>query len=281
METATLKLFLAKGDPKRLRTAEISNWTGKAVAGPRAELDGILAREEAQHSGIYFLTGTDPDTGKDAVYIGEAEVIRDRVKAHLEKDFWHSITFVISKDENLTKAHIRYLEGRLINQAEEAGRALVRNGQASGSKLPESDREDMEVFLARVHQLLPVLGADFLVPVVSHRREAKKTPTLLCEIKGLVARGFQGIGGLVVLKGSQAVLSERPSTEQYPYAKSIRQRLLQDGTLVKKEKFLEFAKDSEFTSPSAAACVIHGGQANGLLAWKTEDGKTLKELETE
>ncbi len=281
METATLKLFLTKGDPKRLRTAEISNWTGKAVAGPRAELDGILARDEAHHSGIYFLTGTDPDTGKDAVYIGEAEVIRDRVKAHLEKDFWHSITFVISKDENLTKAHIRYLEGRLISQAEEAGRALVRNGQASGSKLPESDREDMEVFLARIHQLLPVLGADFLVPVVSHRREAKKAPTLLCEIKGLVARGFQGIGGFVVLKGSQAVLSERPSTERYTYAKSIRQRLLQDGVLASKEKFLEFTKDSEFTSPSAAACVIHGGQANGLLAWKTEDGKTLKELEIE
>ena len=260
METATLKLFLAKGDPKRLRTAEISNWTGKAVAGPRAELDGILAREEAHHSGVYFLTGTDPDTGKDAVYIGEAEVIRDRIKAHLEKDFWQTITFVISKDENLTKAHIRYLEGRLISQSEEAGRAIVLNGQASGSKLPESDREDMEVFLGRIHQLLPVLGADFLVPVLSHRGEAKKAQVLLCEIKGLVARGFQGIGGFVVLKGSQAVLSERPSTEKYQYAKTLRQRLVQDGTLVANEKFLEFVNDSEFTSPSSAAVQPNSGR---------------------
>jgi len=42
--------------------------------------------------------------------------------------------------------------------------------------------------------------------------------------------------------------------------------------------FLEFARDTEFTSPSAAA-VVHGGNANGLIAWRTEDGRTLKELE--
>jgi hypothetical protein len=108
MPSATIKIFLAHGDPKRLRTAELSNWTGKAVAGPRSEFDSVLAREESQKSGIYFLTGIDPETGKDAVYIGEAECVRDRVKSHLDKDFWNHIAFFTSKDENLTKAHIRY-----------------------------------------------------------------------------------------------------------------------------------------------------------------------------
>ena len=111
MPSATIKIFLAHGDPKRLRTAELSNWTGKAVAGPRSEFDSVLARDESQNSGVYLLTGTDPETGKSAVYIGEAESIRDRVKGHLDKDFWNHISFFISKDENLTKAHIRYLEG--------------------------------------------------------------------------------------------------------------------------------------------------------------------------
>jgi hypothetical protein len=278
MPTATIKLFLAQGDPKRLRTAEISNWTGKAIAGPRSELVSILDRDEAEHSGVYFLTGTDPDSGKDAVYIGEAEVIRDRIKGHLERDFWNIIVYVVSKDENLTKAHIRYLEGRLIEQAKAAERALVVNGQASGSKLPESDREDMEVFLDRIHQLLPVLGADFLVPV-RQQREIRKRPVLVCEIKGLVGRGVQEVNGFVVLKGSQAVVTERPSAERYLYAKTLRDRLLQQGALVQKENWLEFTRDTEFTSPSAAAAVIHGGNANGLIAWKTEDGKTLNELE--
>jgi len=73
-----------------------------------------------------------------AVYIGEAESIKDRIKAHLEKDFWNHIVFFISKDENLTKAHIRYLEGQLIEHAKKAGRAILMNNQGSGSKLPES-----------------------------------------------------------------------------------------------------------------------------------------------
>ena len=74
--TATLKIFLAFGDPKRLRTAELSNWTGKAVAGPRSEFDKVLEREESLNPGVYFLTGTDPDSNKQAIYIGEAECIR-------------------------------------------------------------------------------------------------------------------------------------------------------------------------------------------------------------
>jgi hypothetical protein len=71
-------MFLVHGDPKRLRTAELSNWTGKAVAGQRSEFDGVLARDEASKTGIYFLTGTDTETGKSAIYVGEAEHIRDR-----------------------------------------------------------------------------------------------------------------------------------------------------------------------------------------------------------
>ena len=114
MPAATLKIFLAFGDPKRLRTAELSNWIGKAVAGPRSEFEKVLEREESQNPGVYFLTGMDPDTNKSAIYIGEAECIRDRIKSHLAKDFWNNITFFVTKDENLTKAHIRYIEGRLI-----------------------------------------------------------------------------------------------------------------------------------------------------------------------
>lgn len=44
MTTATIKLFLTHGDPKRLRTAEISNWTGKAISAPRTEMEQLLVR---------------------------------------------------------------------------------------------------------------------------------------------------------------------------------------------------------------------------------------------
>ena len=135
MATATLKIFLACGDPKRLRTAELSNWTGKAVAGPRSEFDKVLAREESSSPGVYLLTGIDPESNKPAIYIGEAECIRDRIKYHLGRDFWNQLAFFITKDENLTKAHIRYIEGRLIDIAKSAGRSVVMNNQSSGSRL--------------------------------------------------------------------------------------------------------------------------------------------------
>lgn len=279
MPSATIKLFLFHGDAKRLRTAELSNWTGKAVAGPRSELDGVLGRDEATKSGVYFLSGIDSESGKAVVYVGEAESIRDRLRGHLDKDFWNHVVFFISKDENLTKAHIRYLEGRLIEQAKSAGRAVVMNDQSSGSKLPESDREDMEIFLERIHQLMPVLGADVLLPIGSRPEGQSEKQILFCEIKGLKATGHLTPVGFVVLKGSQAVLKERASAHQYPYTLASRKRLIEDGTLVQEGDHLKFARDAEFSSPSAAATVVHGGSANGLLAWKSKGGKTLKELE--
>lgn len=280
MPSATIKIFLANGDPKRLRTAELSNWTGKAVAGPRSEFDSVLAREESQNSGVYFLTGIDPETGKSAVYIGEAESIKDRVKGHLDKDFWNHIAFFTSKDENLTKAHIRYLEGRLIEQAKQAGRAEVKNSQGSGARLPESDREDMEIFLKKIHQLLPVLGVEVLVPTTVSAEGNTELEPLSCEIKGLMAAGHLTPNGIVVLSGSQAVLNERPSSQKYPWAFNMRQKLKEEGALAVKEDHLLFTQDVEFSSPSAAAAVIHGGHANGLISWKNKDGRTLKELES-
>ena len=102
---------------------------------------------------------------------------------------------------------------------------------------------------------------------------------LASEIKGLKSDCHLTLTGFVVLNGSQAVLKERASAHQYPYTLASRRRLIEDGTLVQDGDHLRFTRDSEFSSPSAAATVVHGGSANGLLAWKSRDGKTLKELE--
>lgn len=280
MSSATIKIFLVRGEPKRLRTAELSNWTGKAVAGPRSEFEDITGREESFNSGVYLLTGNDPESGRPALYVGEAECIKDRIKVHLDKDFWNQIVYFVSKDENLTKAHIRYLEGRLIDQARNANRAIVINGQSSGAKLPESDREDMEVFLVKINQLLPVLGVELLVATALKAKTETEKGLLLCEIKGLLAKGHLNPNGFLVLKGSQAVLEERASTKKYPWPLNMRERLKEEGVLIENKDHLVFTRDEEFSSPSAAAAVIHGGAANGLIAWKNKNGMTLKEIES-
>jgi hypothetical protein len=279
MISATLKLFLPRGDAKSLRTAEISNWTGKAIAAPRTELDELLQREELDKAGIYILTGADPLSGSPRAYIGEAEVIRDRLKQHRSKEFWISAIVFVSKDENLTKAHVRYLESRLLIEAAQVGRFTLEQNQAGGSKLPESDREDMEVFLSRIRQLLPVLGSDLLIPIAQPAAKQQSGGTLFCRMKGAEGRGHRTPDGFVVLQGSTAVLQERQSAKRWPYIIALRNQLIVDGTLVQKDGFYQFTRDVEFSSPSAAAAVIEGGSANGLIEWRTKDGRVLKELD--
>lgn len=280
MSSATIRLFLPRGDAKSLRTAEISNWSGKAVAAPRTELDELLQREELDKPGVYILSGADPITGSPRAYIGEAEVIRERLKQHKTKEFWISAIVFVSKDENLTKAHVRYLEGRLLSEAIHVRRATLENSQSGGSKLPESDREDMEVFLSRIRQLLPVLGSDLLIPIAQPAAKKQSGGPLVCRIKGAVAHGQRTPDGFVVFRGSTAVLRERPGTpKNHPYVIVLRKKLLADGTLAEKAGYFVFTKDAEFSSPSAAASVIHGGGANGLIEWRTEHETSLKQLD--
>ena len=78
MTSATIKLFLPRGDAKSLRTAEISNWTGKAVAETRTELDDLPAREELEKAGVYILIGSDPITNADRAYMA-AELVKNGV----------------------------------------------------------------------------------------------------------------------------------------------------------------------------------------------------------
>ena len=286
-ETATIKIFLRYGDPKRLRIAEISNWTGKAIAAPRSDLDELLLREELQNPGIYFLLGTSIEDGENLVYIGEAETICSRLKQHKEKEFWNSAIIFVSKDENLTKSHIRYLEGKLIQTSQNIGRYKIENAQSSGSKLPEADLNEMEVFLEKISQLLPILGTDLLTPLVAkpiskvindNLNEVEATEDILYLVaKGLSATGMRSPNGFVVFKGSKAVTSFRESASNWVV--KLTNDLTTNQTLINLGSHYEFAKDAEFSSPSAAAAVIVGGNANGLTLWKNSRGVALKTIE--
>ena len=156
---------------------------------------------------------------------------------------------------------------------------MLVNGVSSGSKLPESDREDMTVFLQRILQLLPVLGSDAFVPVSGSSGSRTEREKLYCRVKGLEVCGHLTPAGLVVHKESQAVPRARPSAKKYPAALNQRNELIGQGVLVQKDDHYAFSEEVEFSSPSAAAAVVAGGSMNGLVAWKNGKGQTLKELE--
>jgi hypothetical protein len=95
----------------------------------------------------------------------------------------------------------------------------------------------MEVFLARIRQLLPVLGSDILSPISQPDAKAQRGGVLQCRMKGAEGRGQRTPNGFVVFHGSTAVLEERPSMEKYPYVMAQRKQLIAEGVLTEKEAF--------------------------------------------
>jgi len=273
-EPLSIKIFLAKGSSSSLRTAEISNWSGKAISCSRKELEELSKREESTRPGVYILIGNDVETDEPSVYVGEAEEVAKRLKQHLSKEFWNQVVAFVSKDENLTKAHIKYFEGKLIDIGIRAGKGVIQNNQSSGAKLPESDQAEMDIFLDRILKLLPVMGTSlFSMPEIGKQTISDK---LICTIKGLTAYGNRSDSGFIVYKDSEAVLEDRKSSVR---GRVRRQLLIDKGVLVQKDNCLVFVRDHEFTSPSLAASAIRGGNSNGLILWKTKEGRKLKEIE--
>ena len=447
-----------------------------ALAARRTELNELFQRPELERAGVYILSGgIDPVSGKRRAYIGEAENVGERLRQHKTTEFWDSVIVFTSKDESLNKAHVKYLENRLLTEAG-IGRFKLKQNLSRIPNLQEADREDMEDFLYRIRQLLPVLGSNLLIaaaeppgrgeegrgvevtkkalaerfdlrqrfwtqllkrakdkselhanispsqhgwisagsgkrglhfnyvilkhagmvelyidrgkqagdesktifdslaaskdaiekefggplewqrlegkracrikksiPLGGYRDDESKWPgiqdamidamiclerafknwptawekilvkypgssishckkvweqkerppkfvepplaaqgeILSCRMKGALGYGHRTPDGdgFVVLKGSTAVLQERGSAAKWPNSVANRNLLIADGTLIEKDDFYEFTSSVPFTSPSAAAQVIHGGPANGLTAWRTQNGTTLKELD--
>lgn len=260
-------------------SCELSNWSGKAYKIPRIKIKDCSDRDDLKSTGVYLLFGKD-DAGKDQVYIGEAESILKRLNQQLtSKDFWNEAIIFISKDENLNKAHIKYLENRLHEIAKSANRYSVENSIIpTQSSISESDKAEMEEFIEYIKMLVNTLGHKVFEEKREFRSQQKQD---LFYIKA--ARGADGIGeptsdGFVVFKQSKAAATIVNSMSSNMI--SYRKNLIDEGVLVDKVDYFEFSDDYIFSSPSTAAGIVMGRNANGLSEWKNKDGKSLKEFES-
>lgn len=286
----SIRLFLVDGTPTGLLTAEIMNWTGHVLTGPRSKLAELVQRPECGRTGVYFLVGPDPDNSlRSKVYIGESDDVAKRLKQHNRpegsegmaggKDFWEKVCLVTSKDQNLTKTHVKHLESLLIGIANNVGRCELINGTAHDyGSLPESDRADMAFFLEQIRTVLPVLGFDFLRELskpfatvsVSPATSVSHSPRFNLEVPRyrLSAQGQEIDGEFFVLKGSKA-RPEWVGTERG--YQGLFKQLVADGVLVAEGgEHMVFRDDYAFSSPSAAAAVVCGRAANGRTSWVVE-----------
>jgi hypothetical protein len=282
-----IRLFLVDGMPSGIITAEIMNWTGHVIVAPRSRLADLVKRPEAGRTGIYILTGPDPDGGfKPMVYIGETDNVGKRLAQHNKdeaKAFWEQTCIVTSKDQNLTKAHVRYLESQLIEIATSAGRSKFANGTAPEyGLLPEADLSDMEFFIDQLRVMLPVLGFELLKEQVKTAMSAVTSPTFpvapppstsVFEIKSkkhdLHAEAREIDGEFVVLAGSEAQ-SKWIGAASHSYS-GLFTELVETGVLVLDASGVNrFQTDYAFKSPSAASAVVLGRADNGRISWKVK-----------
>lgn len=276
MRGATIQIYLKDGSPDGLLIVEKSNWVGQALVCPRPKFSEHKKRSEFERAGIYVLTGPPEEKDLPRIYIGEADPLINRLESHNRNvDFWTRMVAFSSKDANLNKAHIKYLESRLHELAVKSRKADVSNTNTpTRPSLSESETDEMEAFLDEVRVIFPVIGLDYFEPTESAGR-AKEL--LVLKARGIEAQGFESPKGFVVVKGSHAARTEAPSTHKY--LQNRRAALLSTGLFKIDGDTLLLAEDYTFDSPSTAAGVMMGRSANGRTAWKTKKGKTLKELQ--
>lgn len=272
----SIKIFLPGGDPDGIRTIEKSNWSGAGIMAPRALLSEAKQRRELARTGVYILFGPAEESGLPRIYVGEGDPIRPRLEDHaVKKDFWTHVIAFTSKDENLNKAHVQYLESRLVALAGKTKRSVLENGNAPAlPSLSEADAADAEGFLGEMLLCFPVLG----VSVFTASSPAPTTTRLFyINAKGIKATGSESNDGFLVRAKSQVVAIEVPSC--HTYLRELRAALIANGVLSAEGDHWIFTQDYAFSSPSTAAGVVQGRSANGRIDWKNQAGVSLKDLQ--
>ena len=285
----TIKLYLADGKPTGLRHVEITNWSGQAIACPRSRLFELQNWDETKRSGIYFLVSSQNSNQRTIAYVGESENVFTRLASHeKEKDFWNEVIIFTSKDENLTKGHIKYLEARIIEITKEVNRCDLENNTApTPSGLPRSDTDSMEEFLVAIKMILGTLGHRFMEPIPrkysdsdtgsSLQKSEIRGELLHFKYKNLKADGVLTDEGFIIYADSQITKEVQPSTPSF--VQGMRDRLIAEKVLIDDGKCYLLKENILFNSPSQAASFTAGSSRNGRDCWKDKHNVSLKERE--
>lgn len=289
MSGKSLELYFIDVKPDGMLTAEVFNWTGHVLMAPRTQIAEALSRREARYTGVYLLLGD--KEGEPFAYIGEAEDISERIRSHdARRDWWTTAILVTSAANNLNKAHVKYLEARLVEIARSIGKVPLENGNTpTRSSLSEAGQANMESFLDYLLMVLPALRIDMFL---SSRRSTGSSSAvstndgnaiafeLNLRKHGIVAQALLKNGEFVVQAGSTARREWAGiGTENSGYA-LLHAELVRTSVLMPHGEACVFTSNYAFDSASAAAAVVCGRPSNGTLEWKVPgEATTYKEWE--
>ena len=290
MNGKSLELFFIDGKPNGMLTAEVFGWTGHILVAPRTRLLEALKRKESSYTGVYILLG---DTeGEPLAYIGEGENIANRIKSHdAKKDWWTKAVLITSAANNLHKAHVQYLESRLVQLGINTLNIKLENStNPTLPSLSEASKSNMESFVEQLLMILPAIRVDIFTsrtksdePVRNNQAmNLDLTPTFELTLKkeGVKATAILEGSEFIVQKGSLArgeYIGDRSDKSSYW---KLHDKLIEQGVLVESGKHKVFSKSYAFSSTSAAGAVCNGRSTAGPSAWKVIGTKqTYKDWE--
>lgn len=271
----TIQMCIFDGNPNGRIMCELSNWNGRIYKISRNDLGEFAHRSDSEYTGVYFLFGRDEENN-DTVYIGEAERMLVRLKQHLkDRDYWNDCVVVISKDNNLNKAHVKYLENKFYNLASDSKRASIVNSTVpTCSSISEFDEAMLEEFIVNSKLLVNTLGYKVFEKVDTSVVDKELELMYIKAARGADAKGFLVSDGFLVVKDSRIAFDTTASMPDTLV--KFRSRLIDKGIV---STDYVFQNDYIFTSPSLAASVVMGRSANGRTEWKTIDGRCIKDIE--
>ena len=263
----TITTYLIDGDPKGTQYAFISNKICQMFVVPRSNLSYLNTQEKLQKPAFYILLGEDEST-KPQAYIGETENFKERVKDHDSKKlFWQKALIFVSKDADMTKVDVQYIEYKAITEAKKANAFVLSDNKQipKAPNLPEHQQDSMDEFFEDVKFLASFIGCN-----IFELSQPKEEHIFYTKGRGCNAKGFYSSEGFTVLKGSIVAPTMVPSFNW----KEKRKKMLQDYTSNENE-ILVLTSDKTFSSPSTAADFCIGSSNNGWLVWKDKNGNTL------
>ena len=247
-------------------------------------MESCKKRQDLQQSGVYFLFGKSDESNESVVYVGQAGVRKNgngllgRILEHAknpEKDYWTEAVAITTTNNTFGPTEISYLENQFTQLATKANRYIVKNANEPNSgNITEEKESELEEFIDYAKVVMGILGHKVFIPLneASENTPERNVVKLQLKKRGAEATGLLTSEGIVVCKDSKLNASPTPSCPDW-----LKKLRVQHANKISSDFIL--TEDIVFSSPSAAAgfCVL--ASENGKTTWKTESGKTLKELE--
>ena len=273
----TIQMCIFDGNPNGRIMCELSNWNGRVYKISRNDLSEFANRADCEYTGVYFLFGKNEDN-KDTVYVGEAEKMLVRLKQHLkDHNYWNDCVVVISKDNILNKAHVKYLENKFYTLAVDSKRSsIINNTVPTCSSISEFDESMLTEFIENARLLVNTLGYKVFDKIDTSVLEKENSDTVfhIAAARGADAKGLLVPDGFMVIKGSKIAKDTVPSMASNLV--NLRNIMLEKNII--NQEFV-FVTDYIFTSPSLAAAIVMGRNANGRTEWKNINNKSIKDIE--